>query len=548
MFPNETAPSRPAAEARRQRRLRRARQVSAATAAAAVVGAFLVGTPSAQAATIAVTTTADGGAGSLRAAIDQANANPGADVIDLPPGTYTLTIAGANEDANATGDLDITSDTTIVGAGAGVTTIDADGIDRVLDVRAGTLTVQSVTITGGNSGAGTTTGGGIAQTAGNLSVFDSIITGNHAWSGAGIVSGTGTLDVRRSEITSNVAVSEPGNGSNGGGIAKFNQDGSLLVTDSLVADNQSVQGNNGGLYSSAQTNVLVNSTFTGNTQYSRTITFEKYGTQTPGTATLRFVTIAGNTATSAPAGIMANVVSPAVLTTTLEGTLLQGNLANGVAKECGVQQAGTITTAGSNLTDDTTCTGLTAGTDKTNDTGTSLGALSANGGPTRTRALLVGSSAIDAATCNASVTTDQRGSARPVSGCDVGAYEVSAAVPPTTQPPTTLPPTTLPPTTTTPPTTATPTTEAPTTAWYDPNAIDTVTGFTGTIYTYRAAVGGQTVVATGSLPVTGPADTLRYGLVAVALIAGGAAALLGSRRIAGRRLDEELHTFGSGSD
>src|SRR5262249_42353377 len=43
----------------------------------------------------------------LRAAIQAANAHSGDDIINLPPGTYTLSIPGASEDAAATGDLDI---------------------------------------------------------------------------------------------------------------------------------------------------------------------------------------------------------------------------------------------------------------------------------------------------------------------------------------------------------------------------------------------------------------------------------------------------------
>ena len=52
-----------------------------------------------------------------------ANALPGPDVINLPAGTYTLTIGGTGEDAAATGDLDITSELTISGAGAGTTIV-----------------------------------------------------------------------------------------------------------------------------------------------------------------------------------------------------------------------------------------------------------------------------------------------------------------------------------------------------------------------------------------------------------------------------------------
>lgn len=82
----------------------------------------------AQPATFLVTTTTDSNDGactvalcSLRDAVIAANANAGADTITLPAGTYTLTLVGANEDAAATGDLDITGTVTINGAGAATT-------------------------------------------------------------------------------------------------------------------------------------------------------------------------------------------------------------------------------------------------------------------------------------------------------------------------------------------------------------------------------------------------------------------------------------------
>src|SRR6516165_10315062 len=49
-------------------------------------------------------------------AITAANANPGADTVVLSAGTYTLAIPGTGEDANATGDLDLTDDLTLQGA------------------------------------------------------------------------------------------------------------------------------------------------------------------------------------------------------------------------------------------------------------------------------------------------------------------------------------------------------------------------------------------------------------------------------------------------
>ena len=45
---------------------------------------------------------------SLRSAIMAADAKPNADTIIVPAGMFTLTLAGAGEDAAATGDLDIT--------------------------------------------------------------------------------------------------------------------------------------------------------------------------------------------------------------------------------------------------------------------------------------------------------------------------------------------------------------------------------------------------------------------------------------------------------
>ena len=72
-------------------------------------------------ATFTVTNTNDSGAGSLREAITNANANAEADVINLPAGTYTLT----------SGELDITSEVTITGAGAGTTIIDGNDAIRV---------------------------------------------------------------------------------------------------------------------------------------------------------------------------------------------------------------------------------------------------------------------------------------------------------------------------------------------------------------------------------------------------------------------------------
>ncbi len=115
----------------------------------------------ATAATIKVTTTLDeygvGAECSLREALTSANTDTafggcrgsGADEIRLREGSvYSRSIDGNDEDANATGDLDINSQMTI-GPRKGKATIDAVGFDRVIDVLAGgDLTLSRVTVTG----------------------------------------------------------------------------------------------------------------------------------------------------------------------------------------------------------------------------------------------------------------------------------------------------------------------------------------------------------------------------------------------------------------
>src|SRR3990170_8265891 len=97
-----------------------------------------------EAITAALTDTASG------ATPGECAAGSGADTITLPAGTYTISIAGAGEDANATGDLDITADLTINGAGAATTIVQAcdssggpcTGIDRVLHITGAFVTAE----------------------------------------------------------------------------------------------------------------------------------------------------------------------------------------------------------------------------------------------------------------------------------------------------------------------------------------------------------------------------------------------------------------------
>src|SRR5947208_2132171 len=79
-------------------------------------------------------------------------AGAGTDEIDLSGGTYDLALAGASENGNLTGDLDITDNVAIVGAGSGATTINAHSIDRIFDIQGGvTISISGTTLTGGKA-------------------------------------------------------------------------------------------------------------------------------------------------------------------------------------------------------------------------------------------------------------------------------------------------------------------------------------------------------------------------------------------------------------
>ena len=145
----------------------------------------------------------------LRAAIMEANALIGADTILLPEATYDLTILGADEDACATGDLDITEDLTILGSGGTITMVHAFGLgDRVLDVYfgAGSVSISGVYLSGGEAD----NGGGIRNYA-SLELTDVTLASNEADFGGGIYS-TQVLDLVDVSFHSNSAIY------NGGGM------------------------------------------------------------------------------------------------------------------------------------------------------------------------------------------------------------------------------------------------------------------------------------------------------------------------------------------
>ena len=219
---------------------------------------------------------------SLREAISAANndapvflgqgecpAGNGADTIVLPAGQYELGGA-AKDDGNASGDLDVlgVQPLTIAGAGAAATTIDGNGVDRVIDVRPSrVLTLQGVTITGGHSpdgangtpavamAAGQNVSGGVGgsgepgggiRNEGTLTIIDGTVAGNSAGDGGDGGSGQGGAGADAS-TGGNGGFGASGNAGNGGPGGGIYTTGNLSLTRVRVADNVAGAGGHGGL-------------------------------------------------------------------------------------------------------------------------------------------------------------------------------------------------------------------------------------------------------------------------------------------------------------
>ena len=323
---------------------------------------------------------------SLRGAILAANAAAGADTIHLPAGTYVLTIAGTDEEAAATGDLDVTDSLTITGADPRTTIIDGNDLDRVFDIYApATVQLSNITVRNGNL---VPVGGGIYN-RGDLTITNCIVAENEAvdlFSAGGGVASEGNLSVVASTVTDNTA-------EGGGGIANANV-GSLIVSNSTTISGNHATGEfpgitGGGILSAAPITVLDS-------------------------------TIAGNTSNFSGGGVEG-------IDAEFTNTIIAGNSPD----NCDFAAV----SHGHNMDDDGSCN-FTGSGDQSNVADAHLAPLANYGGQTKTRALCTAAGAPDASCTGASpaidtgadcLATDQRGVARPQgSACDIGAFEVGS--------------------------------------------------------------------------------------------------------------------------
>jgi T5SS/PEP-CTERM-associated repeat protein/predicted outer membrane repeat protein len=417
---------------------------------------------------------------SLREAVRLANASDGQRVrIVVPAGYYRLTIEGRGEDNAATGDLDIETAAgllQIVGAGADTTTIDANGIDRafhILGSSASVIELEAMTLRGGQSPGepGVGIGGAIAN-HGSLVVRNVVVTQNHADQEGGGIYTDSKLTIEESQILANEAFAGAGvmiAGANpittgvnilrttladnvatysGGGLFAVNA--RLVVRDSTVSGNRSVE-HGGGLefWNNTETTVL-NSTISGN--YS-----ERLGGGIHNNDDVQFLFVENSTITANRVGLDGFGGGLATETsTTLRNSIVAGNLDGDTADDvAGHFQAASrynligVIDGSTGLTDFTSHNRF--GSLASGPLDPRLGPLLDNGGPTKTHAILPGSVALDGGDPNFDPTdfspdlvSDQRGLARvadvscrpdrdapcgPIVIVDIGAYELQPTDP-----------------------------------------------------------------------------------------------------------------------
>jgi hypothetical protein len=424
----------------------------------------VVCTSTAWSAIFTVTNTNDSGPGSLRAAIEAANAKAGADEIvfaDSVSGTITLASAlptvtdGAGLTIDGGGDVTVSGNDAVqvfvVGQGArldlrnltvsGGSPTFEDQFGGGIFNDSGTLVVTDSTISGNSS---TLSGGGIFNAEGGLvEVSGSTISGNRAelFSGGGIYNEQGgTVIVTDSTVHNNEAADFGGgvfnarggkvevedstfsiNHASDGGGGIFNS-GALSVTSSTFSANDS-DVDAGGIQNEDGTLSVTNSTFWAN---NATQTGGAILNSSEGVLDVTNSTFSGNSSGEGAGGVHSRFGDTATLRSTI------------VADNAGGNCLGLITDGGYNVDDDGTC-GFTQATGSLPNTNPLLdpAGLQDNGGPTQTIALQPESPAVDLVGQGACPppTTDQRGVQRPQGeSCDSGAFELVQQPPkPTTK-------------------------------------------------------------------------------------------------------------------
>jgi hypothetical protein len=416
---------------------------SIATGAGVTVGATLLISGAAQAAcTCTVDSLSDPTQAShttLRDAMTSANANPYSTITFDSSLTGTITL-------NGTELPQITApSTTIQGPGGGQIEVDGNYLSRIFDVSASDARISGLTIRNGLAHFG----GGIYLQAGNLTVEDSVVTGNDTdtGDGGGIFTRTGNLTVDSSMLSDNYAANFGGAlgglagpathagtttvrnstlSGNGAGIigggTYFSYNSPATVENSTIYDNYASRG--GGLYHAGRSVspglVVTGSTITDNYAHTRG---------------------GGLAGGGAPATYVQPILRDTIVSANTVGTGGTGpDLAiEGLTMDVGFSLIGTVD---SDVTINQTGPNIVGQSPQ-------LGPLGDNGGTTETEKPATTSPVIDAGSAFG-LTSDQRGLGRPFDAItanasggdasDIGAVELQSsdiAAAPTPTPPST---------------------------------------------------------------------------------------------------------------
>ena len=338
-------------------------------------------------------------------ALAASNANVNANTI-----TFASGVSGTIFTSFAPG-RSITHPVTIVGPGARSLTINGKGACRIFNIQAGagSVTISGLTLANAkaaSSGAFPNGWGGAILNSASLTLTDCTLSGNSASFHGGAILNNGSSSGNAALTLSYCTLTGNSSTMSGGAILNL---GSPSGHATLSMTNCTLSGNSAGQHGGA---IYNDGTNAGNAAL-----------------TLTNCTFNQNTATLVAGGIYNDAINQGTAqgtaTLTVRNTIFRAG-ANGANL---VNETGTITSQGSNLSSDAAggdgATGPGGFLNQAGDirnTDPKLDTLKSNGGPTDTVALLAGSPAINAGNDALAPPTDQRGKPR-IGVSDIGAFE-----------------------------------------------------------------------------------------------------------------------------
>jgi CSLREA domain-containing protein len=357
----------------------------------------------------------------LRAAVQTANANAGPDEVVLPAGLYVLTLKRDPDlPDEQTGDLDVTGDLTITGAGntvpcagVGCTSIDGKkGKDRVFDVNGPELRLESLSVKNGKAAKGDFNPGQINEEI------------------------SGGLIRVASRLETDAVVLEGGSSPDDGGCIGFVDGSTGSLENTLIRDCSAKDG--GGAIEADFADVVLERVTLAGSKGSEGGAMEISG----GTLDLANTTLSGN---SAKEGGAVEAEDGAELTInnasfvnnkSKDGAAIHNEnaamveISNSLLRTAGKENncSGPITSEGGNLENGTLCNFSFAGGDCPDCNPDVSDDLADNGGPVPTHAIGANSEAINLGENASCEATDARFAPR-VGNCDAGAYEFGGVVP-----------------------------------------------------------------------------------------------------------------------